>query len=304
MYIFQLGRDGDISTLEIIRVLESITGELPEIMRYDKFVLIKDEFELDTKNLASTLAATLKIAKVFHVSKEVDKSFINSLEFYFPKNFEIYVTSDNEELGQSAVELLNEFKKENKSRGSVLISNDTKIKPFAGEFEKVKDDICEIILLKNNDEYFFAQVEAYTDPNEFKFKDEARPVQKFTHGTSPRVAKMMVNILSLEPGKTMVGPFCGIGTFLVEGMIAGLKVIGIDNDKPIVSSAQNNVAWARKQFNLNGPCQIICSDSTHEIFRADGCVFEPYMGPFMKKLPSLFEATKVKTYYYCYHCCN
>lgn len=296
MYIFQLGRDADISTLEIIRVLQSLTGEMPQIARYDNYLLLLDDIELDCANLLNQLAGTIKLASIFYTSEIVDSRFIDLLEFYYPKNFEIFVNSENVEVGKQVVGLLNDFKKQIKTRGSITFADNSKIKPFGGEYETQKDRVCEVIILKNNDNYHFAKVEAYADNSEFKFKDEARPVQKFTHGTSPRLAKMMVNILALEPGEVLVDPFCGIGTFLIEGMIAGLSVIGIDNDSGVVSSAKNNVAWARKAFGLKGQCKIILGDSTIEAYKADGCVFEPYMGPFMKKLPSYAEASKVKDY--------
>lgn len=293
MYIFQLGRDGDISTLELIRVLNSEIGRLPEIVNLDNFIIMKDGVELDVEDLMIRLGGTLKIAKVFHTAESFDPNFVNRIDFYFPKSFELYVSSNDSELAKQALDELNNFKKKNKLRGSMLLSDESKIKPFAGEFEKVKDSMGEVIVLKG-DQYYFAQVHGYTDTNEFKFKDEARPVQKFTHGTSFRLAKMMVNILDLEEGEVMVDPFCGIGTFLIEGMLAGLDVIGIDNDPEVIKGAKKNTQWAKQTYELNNNCEIRLADSTHEVYQADGCVFEPYMGPFLKKLPRIYELAKTK----------
>jgi tRNA G10 N-methylase Trm11 len=293
MYIFQLGRDGDISTLELIRVLNSQLGRLPQIATLGNFVIMHDEVELDAEEIMAILGGTLKIAKVFHSSDDFDPNFVSTIDFYFPKSFELHIASNYQSIAKQALDVLNDFKKQNKLRGSIVISDDLKVKPFAGEFEKVKDRIGEIIVLKG-EKHYYAQVQAYTDTNEFKFKDEARPVQKFTHGTSFRLAKMMVNILDLQPDETLIDPFCGIGTFLIEGMLAGLNVIGIDNDEVVIRGARKNVAWAKQTYQLTKECEIRCADSTHEVYAADGCVFEPYMGPFMKKLPGLYEAQKVK----------
>jgi DNA modification methylase len=66
-----------------------------------------------------------------------------------------------------------------------------------------------------------------------------QPVRKdskyITHGLHPykgkfypQLAKSLFNIAKLEPGQSVLDPFCGSGTVLLEGYLNGLKATGFD----------------------------------------------------------------------------
>lgn len=45
---------------------------------------------------------------------------------------------------------------------------------------------------------------------------------------NPQVAKALINILGIRPGSTILDPFCGSGTTLVECVHAGIRAVGCD----------------------------------------------------------------------------
>ena len=74
--------------------------------------------------------------------------------------------------------------------------------------------------------------------NDTIFNINARNVTSFTHGFHKYPAKFIPQIpnwaiqkyLAGEKGKWILDPFCGSGTTLVEGLLAGNNVIGLDID--------------------------------------------------------------------------
>jgi len=96
----------------------------------------------------------------------------------------------------------------------------------------------------------------------------------------------MINLLGLKKGKRILDPFCGLGTFLIEGLYQGYQVIGIDKDRDMVVKSKKNLIWAIDHFKLKDNYTVLNGDSSKLRFSADAVVFEPYMGPFISKLPN------------------
>ena len=77
------------------------------------------------------------------------------------------------------------------------------------------------------------------------------------YNTSFRLVSIMINLLGQPKGKTIVDPFCGTGTFLIEGLIKNFNVVGIDNSKEMIEASNKNVSWAIKEFKLSSRYKII-----------------------------------------------
>jgi tRNA G10 N-methylase Trm11 len=103
----------------------------------------------------------------------------------------------------------------------------------------------------------------------------------------------MINILGLKKGKRLMDPFCGFGNFLIEGLSKGYNVLGIDNDRNKVISSKKNLTWAASYFKYSNDFTVLNGDSSKLKFSADGVVFEPYMGPFISKLPNFLRAKSI-----------
>lgn len=294
MYLFLFGRDHILSKIELASVLKKEEINFEKIYEADKFTVLDFEESPDFNYLISRLGGTVRIARVYHGSDNLTEEFIQKLDFYFPRNFNYTV----EGLGLTEKEysevdgIIKKVIRNYKSKGVQKHPDQGFVDP-SSYFSWRLDEGFELFVIKLNNKFFFAQTVSCSDPKQHAFKDNERPVQKFTRGTSFRLAQMMVNCLGLEEGSTIVDPFCGIGTFLIEGLIAGYNVIGIDNEKEMTDASQRNLKWAQKVFNLSREYKLITQDAQSADYRADGCVFEPFMGPFMTKLPNKQKAIKV-----------
>ncbi|HYB04170.1 MAG TPA: hypothetical protein VED17_06900, partial [Nitrososphaerales archaeon] len=85
----------------------------------------------------------------------------------------------------------------------------------------------------------------------FRDRDFSRPYQDPTATISPRLARTLVNLCGLPQGKTLVDPFCGLGTILQEGLLLGLNVVGIDISSSEVARCRENLDWFRRQFKVS-----------------------------------------------------
>lgn len=291
--VFVFGRDKQLSKLELVSFLKTNSSNYDVIYDSDEFLLVDLKSDLDLSYAMKRLAGTIKIGKVFYSSDKFYDRFLDNIDFYFPKNFDLYYDNLTSDISnENFEEVIKKYLKSSKLRGRVINATQKQIKA-SSKFNQNSESNCEVVVLKGKDEYYFAQISAYTDTSQFVYLDEERPIQKFTHGTSFRLARMMVNILGLEKGQTLVDPFCGIGTFLIEGLFAGLDVIGVDDDHKIVESSKQNLKWAEKTYKFINKYKILHDKAQTAGFYADGCVFEPYMGPFLRKFPTENEAKQI-----------
>lgn len=70
-----------------------------------------------------------------------------------------------------------------------------------------------------------------------------RPAPRPDIALSPRFAKTLVNLADLAPGQTILDPFCGSGTILVEGLKMSLRCLGLDARASLVQEARENLRW-------------------------------------------------------------
>ncbi len=63
----------------------------------------------------------------------------------------------------------------------------------------------------------------------------------------PKFAKLLVNLTGVKKG-TILDPFCGGGSVLIEASLLGLKAIGIDADLRAIKYSKTNL----KQYKLKG----------------------------------------------------
>src|SRR3989344_5585326 len=76
--------------------------------------------------------------------------------------------------------------------------------------------------------------------------------------------------------KTLLDPFCGMGTILAEALLLGWQVIGSDQSEEVVVKAQANLRWLGLKTH-----KLFTSDATHiseKVESVDAIVTEPFMG--------------------------
>jgi tRNA G10 N-methylase Trm11 len=139
---------------------------------------------------------------------------------------------------------------------------------------------------------------AVHNPFEFQKRDIGRPVQRKIFAIPPRLARIMINLASCTPGKTLLDPFCGVGTILQEALLARAKVIGVDLNPWCVQATRENLAWLKKEYTLEeAEYTILQGDSrrlTNRIQQGLDCIAtEPDLGPALRHIPTTPYATKI-----------
>ncbi len=157
---------------------------------------------------------------------------------------------------------------------------------------------------------YVGRTETVQDYKEWSRRDYGRPASDAISGMlPPKLARMMVN-MSMTPsggrisplqgqgemsrtseteGVSLLDPFCGSGTVLVEAGLLGFdRLIGNDLEAKAVADTKKNVAWAGLEAD------IIQGDAANIAERVrgpvDAVVTEPYLGPPRLKKPTPKEA--------------
>lgn len=117
-------------------------------------------------------------------------------------------------------------------------------------------------------------------------RDYGRPARDDQSGMlPPKVAQMMLNLAGLEPGDSVMDPFCGSGTVLQEAALMGAgQVIGLDNSETAVINSQTNWQWLIDRWTVNSQIDIVLADARKASQVIDQpiikrIVTEPYLGP-------------------------
>jgi tRNA G10 N-methylase Trm11 len=82
-------------------------------------------------------------------------------------------------------------------------------------------------------------------------RDFGRPFQDPTITMGTRLARTLVNLCSLDKGKTILDPFCGLGTILGEAMVCGFNVMGVEISFTQVGRCRENLDWVRSQYQIS-----------------------------------------------------
>ncbi len=262
-YIFVLGRDPELSLLELISFFESRNIDFKIEYRDNYFVVASlDRFDFSIEEFGGII----KIAKVILESSDNEEvEFeLNKINFDFDNKLRYGINGD---------EFLRDYFKERfKNEGiKAYIKNDVS-RPSDSlklDFEiiKVRDFIGKIIYVSN--------------PEVYKKRDEKRPRFDEKKVISIRFAKILINISKAK--NEILDPFCGTGTILQECLLKGLNAIGLDKD---IKDAEANLKWLEKNFSLKNKYNLIEGDArklSKYFNRVECVVTEPYLGPFMKE---------------------
>lgn len=300
MYLFLLGRDKELSKLELAVCLDKNKCGYAVVVECGSCLILDiDKNKEQVLEMTKELSGTVRLGRIYHKSKKLDSEITSKLDFDFPRKFNYTISSFG--LSDSEIfEIEGVLKKAVKQERCKAVYKKPVSHCKGKKGSKDKNHIAnpdnymswsltaglELFVVKQDGCFFFSRTLYCSNPREFAFLDKNRPEIKEKYNTSFRLASILTNLLGLEKSKTIADPFCGTGTFLIEGLLKGYNVIGIDKDQEMIKSAEKNVRWAVNHFKLQNSFKLICGDSAKTRFSADACVFEPYMGPFLKKQPS------------------
>jgi tRNA (guanine10-N2)-dimethyltransferase len=129
-----------------------------------------------------------------------------------------------------------------------------------------------------------------------QYRDESRPYISKEISTSPKICRTLLNLAGARPGDTVLDPFCGTGTLLMEAAMLGMKCIGVDIDGDQVHGTKTNLIWFGRDIGQRVEFDVFRGDARnlasliHE--QVDVVAFEPSLGPVSRKRPTAKEAEK------------
>ncbi|MEK6834843.1 MAG: hypothetical protein AABX61_01120 [Nanoarchaeota archaeon] len=271
-YLFVLGRDRELSLLELICYFNR------KNLKYE----IKDKWnDLVISSLSNNnfniedLGGTIKIAKV--ILKTNDKkealNFFNGFEL--PNKNKIYYSVNNDLIKEI---LSKRFKQESiKAYYKSNVNNPS---------SSLKLDL-ELISFKD----YFAKVIQISNPKLYKKRDELRPKFDEKKVISIRLAKILLNLS--EAKREILDPFCGSGTILQEALLMNLNAHGLDVN---VKESRENLSWLNKNFKVRNKYKLYQGDARNlskYINNVEAVVTEPYLGPYLKTYPRYNEAKNI-----------
>ncbi len=165
--------------------------------------------------------------------------------------------------------------------------------------KKMVENSAEILFCAGREHSFIAFTTAVHNPFEFQKRDVGKPCQRKIFGMPPRLARIMTNLAITAERQILLDPFCGVGTILMEALLSGTKVIGMDINRWCVEAATRNLEWLRNEYSLeNADFRVIQGDVSKMtekigIRQVDCIVSEPDLGPALRQVPTGPYALKI-----------
>jgi tRNA G10 N-methylase Trm11 len=290
-YLFVLGRNIELSRREILSYFEKEEiSVLGESLRGNGLLLDFEE-NIDS-SIISFLGGVLSIGKVLVSSEFEDLKFNleKAMIYAGEKNKLNYVLWDFSENYDFVLDYLQKRFKEEKLKATLKHLRD-KMEMQEGEpvlipSSKLLDE--EYFIFTSEGEEHFGQIVSHCDYESIEKRDMEKPVRRESLAISPRLAKIMINLAGLKKGEMLLDPFCGVGTFLQEALLQGIKVFGVDKDSEAIEGAKKNLQWFG--FDKENYSVVNFDSAKVEIPEVGGIATEPDLGQILKKIPTKEKA--------------
>ena len=288
--------NGLLSQAELMIILSKSMIEFKIIENNETFVIL----EVEDESKLLELGGIYKVGKIICINESFEKMFeeieqdgtLINLDDKQQWNISYYSDEKiNTDLYDEIQNNLAGLIKKNSTK-TKFIRNNMKSDYFIElSVDKEKKNAMNILLGNTNNRFYIAENKKSIKSSKFIKRDLNRPYQDSKISLSPRTARILVNMLGLENGKTILDPFCGTGTFLIEAIIQGYKVAGVDNRKECVFGTKKNLLWIMKEYNLKNRIRYVKQDNAEklscvETSTIDGIVTEPILLPNFKNIPN------------------
>lgn len=282
--LFFFGRTPELSFAELSVFAPNATRILPDIARVDGDITVDGVLASD-ETLSTLLGGTIKIVVLMDKTTE-----LNSMKLvqYLGKE-EKRKTFGLSGYGVS-LSVIRKLVEEMKilfvsggiSARFVLPSEGTVVSSVAVE----KDHVEELVLIREGEDYIIGKTTEVQPFEAWSTRDYGRPHADPKAGMlPPKVARMIVNIaLGADcRGKTLLDPFCGMGTIVGEAMLRGVNTLASDTDADVAAKAKKNLSWLIQTYDLKTNARVFIADATHvgrELgsVKVDAIATEPFLG--------------------------
>lgn len=305
--VFFFGRNDYLSLAELLAWSQGKPWKVSVLFHTPKLAIVEASADFPLTTCLNELAGTVKIGEIITKEKKIadvenHPAFLSAIADFPDKG--TYTISDYDSQGTDRMmelrELIKDALKAEKKRTVFKwpksFSQDKRLETFAKDLKRRHEHV-DLNLFSWKDHTVVAKTTQWKDPTAFVSRDEKRPVQQHILTTSLRLANMLINLSESKAGETVFDPFCGMGTILQESLIQGKNAVGMDIDLGNVEATEKNLQWAKRTFSCRGTYKIYPGDSARleNIVQSpfDCVVTEPYLGPYLRDLPSRPHAERI-----------
>ena len=324
-YFFVLGRYPSISLSEIQAVLQKNNLNNSQIFVSPEIAVFELGKEKNLSEIIKLLGGTVKIGKI--LGEALLSGNETNFSLYFEAGFlkENLIPPKTKKLhfgisiydGGGDKKIIKKLEN-NLADFQVLIKNNLKTIGLKSGFLRIKDRNIssvaveknhlldkgfELVLIATKEKIMIGKTVAVQDFSSFAARDMERPRKDKRSGILPiKLARMMVNMAVTSDTQTILDPFCGSGTILLEGALMGIKnLLGADIDQKAIAYTKQNLEWLFEKYNLDGRkykikllrTDIHILDKSLKINSIDAIVTEPYLGPPQFRPPMASEAERI-----------
>lgn len=281
--LFVFGRTPDLSFAELTALFPNAERIIREVAKVD---LPED---INPALLTNLLGGTVKIAGYLDTIESLDPQLV--VPFLIseakPLTFGLSLYTQNQKLPRNLSRDIKGLLAE-KGISSRYVTDEEGV---LSSVTVSKHSVFELILVQTPHGFMVGKTIAVQPFEEWNKRDYGRPFVDPKAGMlPPKVARMAVNLAVVSSqmtvdSKTLLDPFCGMGTILAEALLSGWNIIGSDQSVESVDKAQKNIDWLKKVYPEVSPsANFFTGDATHVSDRLepesiDAIVTEPFMGP-------------------------
>jgi tRNA G10 N-methylase Trm11 len=271
-YLFHLGHQPLLSQAEIHAVLAKLNTTILNEQVTGEFMLLESQTKLSPADLIKQLGGTIKIMSHLADVKPTAKDIANYLYIQIPDgkiNFSL-----------SGAPFALQIKKELKA----LERSVRYIEPKNSATVLHNDLVATASDLHIFNKLVFA-TSGLQDLEGFAARDYDRPKIDSKSGMlPPKLARLMINLTGVAHDETLLDPFCGSGTLLMEAIDLGMMtLVGTDLSPKAIEHSKQNTGWVVKSKKNKIDLKLAVADVStlsQEIppRSIEAIATEPYMG--------------------------
>ncbi|MBI2639022.1 hypothetical protein HYW83_05530 [Candidatus Peregrinibacteria bacterium] len=261
-YAFILGRNQELSIAELGAIFQSLRSCKNYAIFFD------GELPQKPQDFLNRLGGTTEILEIFaenlpqaDILNDVEKFLLEQSRAHTGKcAFALNLWPENKK-SQVLKFLLTRLKKNLRAKGvsaNFMNKNFQNVSPVFASKQGLIGSKTNIGILDVGDgKVTLGATVALQDFEAYSKRDYGKPFRDPAVGMlPPKLAQIMINLANpneIASAATILDPFCGTGTILMEAMLMGYSVIGSDKDARLIEGARQNIDWLQKTFSKSVP---------------------------------------------------
>lgn len=312
-YKFLLGRNPSLSVAELSALLKIPAAPEEDAAFQHGYLKVHEppaEFMKSPRHFLNRLGGTIKILEVLQeqVSKENLAINLQTILSEFFKNksekhvFGLTMAPENQNLLRRLLMLLKKGLRAQGGNARFVNKNFKNLSHVTVWNEKLATKGIELTIFEEKNYFSIAKTIAIQDFKSYGLRDYDKPFRDPKSGMlPPKLAQIMINLTvgqmfgQAAAGLTVIDPFCGTGTILMEALLMGYNAIGFDKSEKMTEGAKKNLEWLTKKIaageTIMKTLRVVQKDAK-ELTKNDfpgkeplAFVTESYLGPPMSAFP-------------------